>query len=298
MAAYISLNRLDEAGAVYQEALQRKFDIYVLHANHYLLAFLRNDPATMKSEADWAVGKAGVEDVFLALQADTAAYCGRLGEARELSQRAFDSARRSQEPETAAAWMATSALHDGLFGDSTSARAKAKVALAVSHGHDVDALAALSLALGGDAAGAEALASELNRDHPLDTIVQNHYLPEIRAELALQHGDAAKALDSLQAAAPYEMAQPNSNILILFPVYVRGPRLPPGPQRQCCRDGISEDRRPPQPYGQLAGRSASQVGPGARLRAHRRQGQKPHRLPGLPRPLEKCRPQCPHFAGS
>jgi ATP/maltotriose-dependent transcriptional regulator MalT len=86
----------------------------------------------------------------------------------------------------------------------------------------VDALAALSLALAGDTADAEALASELNRDHLLDTIVQNHYLPAIGAELALQHGDAARALDSLQAAAPYEMAQTNSNILNLFPVYVRG----------------------------------------------------------------------------
>jgi tetratricopeptide (TPR) repeat protein len=222
MNDYMCPNRLDEAQAVYQEALQRKFDFSVLHVNHYLLAFLRNDPGTMKNEVDWAMGKPGIEDILLAVEADTAAYYGRLGEARELSQRAFDSARRSQEAETAAVWMAASALHRGLFGDSTSARAKAKVALAVSHGHDVDALAALSLALAGDTAGAEALASELNRDYPLDTIVQNHYLPAIGAELALQHGDAAKALDSLQAAAPYEMAQTNSNILILFPLYVRG----------------------------------------------------------------------------
>jgi tetratricopeptide (TPR) repeat protein len=222
MNDYMCLNRLDEEQAVYQEALQRKFDLYILHVNHYLLAFLRNDPGTMKNEVDWAMGKPGTEDVLLAVEADTAAYYGRLGEAREFSQRAFDSARRSQEAETAAVWMATSALHQGLFGDSTSARAKAKVALAVSHGHDVDALAALSLALAGDTADAEALASELNRDHPLDTIVQNYYLPAIGAELALQHGDAAKALDLLQAAAPYELAQPNSNILILFPVYMRG----------------------------------------------------------------------------
>ena len=80
--------------------------------------------------------------------------------------------------------------------------------------HDVEARSAL--ALGGDAAGAEALAEPSTRAHRAGPPA------EIRAELALQHGDAAKALDSLQAAAPYEMAQPNSNILILFPVYVRG----------------------------------------------------------------------------
>jgi predicted Zn-dependent protease len=96
------------------------------------------------------------------------------------------------------------------------------VALAASHGHDVDAMAALALALSGDAGGAEALASELNRDHPLDTIVQNHYLPAIRAELALQHGDAAKAVDLLKAAVPYEMAGTSNNILSLFPAYERG----------------------------------------------------------------------------
>jgi serine/threonine protein kinase/tetratricopeptide (TPR) repeat protein len=222
MADYMALNRLDEAQAVYQEAMQRKFDLYMLHQNHYLLAFLRNDAGTMKSEARWSAGKAGVEDIFLAADADTAAYYGRLGEARELSQRAMDSARRNQEPEAAATWMATSALHHGLFGDSASARAKANAALALSHGHDVDALAALARALAGDAAGAEALVSELNREYPLDTIVQNHYLPAIRTELALQHGDAAKAVNMLQAAAPYEMAGLNINILFLYPAYVRG----------------------------------------------------------------------------
>ena len=222
MNAYMCMNRLDEAEATYQDAVAHKFDYYLLHLNHYLLAFVHNDAGTMKAEADWGLGKPGIEDLFLSAEADAAAYHGRLGEAEQLSQRAFDSARRSQEPETAAASMATSALHHGLLGDSAAARSRANEALALSHGHDVNAMAGLALALAGDVGGAEALANELNREYPLDTFVQSQYLPAMRAEMALHRGDAAKALDLLQAAAPYEMGQATNNILILFPVYVRG----------------------------------------------------------------------------
>jgi hypothetical protein len=222
MEAYLCLNRLDEAHAIYQEAVAHKVEHYLLHLAHYQLAFRQNDTGTMKREADWAVGKPGADELFLATEADTAAFYGRLREAQQLSQRAVESARRSQEAETAAAWMAVAALRQAMFGDSGAARPMAASALALSHGHDVDALAALALALAGDTSGAEALTIELNRNFPLDTIVQDNYLAEIRAAMELRRSDPAKALDLLQASAAYELGQPTYFILALFPVYVRG----------------------------------------------------------------------------
>jgi len=66
------------------------------------------------------------------------------------------------------------------------------------------------------------LASELNREFPLDTIVPHSYLPESHAEVALQRGDPAKALDLLQAATPYEMGKQLLTALTLLPAYERG----------------------------------------------------------------------------
>jgi len=45
----------------------------------------------------WSNGKPGVEDLFLALDSDTAAYFGRLTKARDLSRRAIASAERFEE---------------------------------------------------------------------------------------------------------------------------------------------------------------------------------------------------------
>ena len=48
----------------------------------------------------WSEGKPGVEDVLLANEADTAAYSGLLGEARDFSRRAVASVKRAGENET------------------------------------------------------------------------------------------------------------------------------------------------------------------------------------------------------
>src|SRR5260370_18216592 len=72
-----------------------------------------------------AAGKAGDQDLLLALEADTVAYFGHLGKAREFSRRAADSAEREGEKETAAGYYAVSALREALFGDPAKTRQQA-----------------------------------------------------------------------------------------------------------------------------------------------------------------------------
>jgi hypothetical protein len=68
------------------------------------------------------------------------------------------------------------------------------------------------------------LADDLGRRFPEDTVVQFNYLPTVRAQLALTRKDASKAIEALQAAAPYELAWPGKSAFTpaLYPVYVRG----------------------------------------------------------------------------
>ena len=89
---YLALNRLDEAKSTFDQALARNLDAVGLRLNVYYLAFLRADEAEMERQVAWGAAKPGDEDPLLSAQSDTDAYYGRLGQARELSRRAVDSA--------------------------------------------------------------------------------------------------------------------------------------------------------------------------------------------------------------
>jgi class 3 adenylate cyclase/tetratricopeptide (TPR) repeat protein len=227
---YLNLDQLEEAEATTREAQTKSLDSPVLHFILYSLAFLRNNMSGMATQVAWSEGKPGVEDVLLVLEADSAGYSGRLAEARELSRRAVDSAMHAEEIETAGTYEAEAAVREALFGNASDAHGRAKAALGLSVGRDVQFGAALALALAGDAARAQALADDLGKRFPEDTFVQFNYLPTIHAQLALTHnesakspgGGASKAIEALQAAAPYELGQAGGGSLALAPVYVRG----------------------------------------------------------------------------
>ena len=85
-------------------------------------------------------------------------------------------------------------------------------------------MAALTLAIAGDAARARALADDLAKRFSADTMVKSHWLPAIRAEIELKNGDPRQAIELLQAAATYELGQPMFFIDrgCLIPAYARG----------------------------------------------------------------------------
>jgi len=190
----------------------------------YALDFLQNDAAGMAKQVTSAAGKPGVEDELLEMEADTAAYAGRLEKARDLSQRAVASAERAKEKETAAGYEAQVALREALFGNVERARQRAAAVLKLSTGRDAQFATELALSLAGDAVQAQRLADKLERQFPEDTIVKFNYLPTIRAQIALNRNDASNAIEVLQAAAPYELGIEGEGgfSLALYPVYVRG----------------------------------------------------------------------------
>ena len=216
--SYLALNRLEEARAAAKEALAKNYGFWSLHDALYHIAFLQSDPAGMKQQVAWAAGKPGVENVFLVNSADTSAYAGRLAEARELSREAAASATRAGEKEVAADHEANAALREALFGNFEQARQQAVTALSHSTGRGVQFEAGLAMALARDENQADRLANDFAKRFPEDTAVQFNYLPTIRAQLALSRNDYSKALDALQAAAPYEMGWMGR----MYPIYVRG----------------------------------------------------------------------------
>jgi tetratricopeptide (TPR) repeat protein/predicted Ser/Thr protein kinase len=222
--AYLFLNRLEEARTTAEEAQAKNLDSPYLRINLYALAFLQNDAAGMAQQVAWAAGKSGVEDALLEGEADTAAYSGRLAKARGFSRQAVASAERAEEKETAAGYEADAAVREALFGNEAEARQRVAAVLALSTGRDVKYGAALALALAGDAHRAQALADDLGKRFPEDTIVQFNYRPTIHAQFALDRNDTSRAIEALQAATPYELGLPGTGSFTpgLYPVYVRG----------------------------------------------------------------------------
>ena len=221
--SYICSDRLKEAGATAEEAQAKNFDSPDLRLYLYELGFLQQDATRMEQQVTWAAGKPGPESLLLYSEANTAAYHGQLNRSRDFFRLGVASAERAGEKDRAAAVEATMALSEALFGNAAEARQHA-AATGQSIGQDGQFAAAMALALSGDSPGAQGIVERLASRFPEDTIVQFNYLPTIRALLALNRKDAAKAAEVLQAAAPYELGVAGSTTFSnnLYPVYVRG----------------------------------------------------------------------------
>jgi tetratricopeptide (TPR) repeat protein/predicted Ser/Thr protein kinase len=225
MEGYTALNRLDEAKATYRQALERKLYHPYYPEDLYTIAFLENDAAGMKQQVTQSAGQAGIDDTLLASETDTAAYFGRLREAKELNRQAMESAQRAGRKEKAASFSATSGLTEALFGNAAEAQPRASLAIEHSDGVDVQYGAALAFAYAGDTKRAQDLTEGLDKRFPEATVVQFNYLPSVRAKLALGRGNSSEALDILAAAGTYELGRTTFSSYSwtgLYPVFVRG----------------------------------------------------------------------------
>jgi tetratricopeptide (TPR) repeat protein len=193
------------------------------------LAYLKGDAAGMRHEVELAQAHPETQDWILDRQAFAEASGGRLKDAVNLSRRAVALALQEGRREQAAVFEARAAVRQAFLGDPVEARRTAAAALTLAGNREVNYGAALALALSGDSAKAEKLAGDMEKLYPDDTSVRFSYLPVIRAVVDLQHADSSKALDALQASAPYEMGSPRSSQTAffgaLYPVFFRGGAL-------------------------------------------------------------------------
>jgi eukaryotic-like serine/threonine-protein kinase len=224
IGSYLSVDKFDEAETLISQAAANKIDSVDLRILLYDLAFLKKDVPGMKTQVEWSKDKPGMADLFLALEADTAGYGGRLRQASELSQQAAASAEHADEKEAGATYYSLAAIREGILGDAAAARRFADQALAWSSGRDVQSMAATAFAFAGDAAKAESLAADLSKRHPQDTLVNTAWLPVIRGQIALNHGDFEKALTILAPDHTDDLGSlvPGAITPAMLPVYVRG----------------------------------------------------------------------------
>jgi len=114
-------------------------------------------------------------------------------------------------------------LREAEFGNFAAAKQDASAAVSLAPGRDIKVLAALASARSGDLAKARALAAELEKSDPLNTVLKIYWLPTIEAAIELGQNQADATIQSLQAAAPYELGSPPPfQVGSMYPVYLRG----------------------------------------------------------------------------
>jgi DNA-binding winged helix-turn-helix (wHTH) protein/tetratricopeptide (TPR) repeat protein len=203
--ALMRLNRYGEAKDVFEQALAQQIERTEFHALLYQLAFIEGDAAGLRRQLDWAGGKPE-EYSALDWQSQTAAFGGEWRKAQDFARRAIDLAARGDTVEVAARYAAEQALRGAIFGDCSQAKSNAAHGLKLARGRASLPRAALALALCGEVNQAQPLAEEIGKRYPEDTLLNSIWLPIIHAALELQRGNAARALEQLQASSRYEAA--------------------------------------------------------------------------------------------
>ena len=223
---FAALGRYRDAEDVLRLASRRNLQVPILLVLQYDVAFLQKNRPDMVSAVTMAQGRSGAEDWIADHQAFVLAYSGHLQEARRMSRHAADLAQQGAHTERAAMFESGAALWEAMFGNAQAAQRGATAALVLAKNREVEYGTAFALALAGDSAHAKILADDLEQHFPEDTSVRFSYLPVLHAQLALNRGQTAGAIEMLQTATANELGQPRSTLQgfygALYPIYVRG----------------------------------------------------------------------------
>jgi eukaryotic-like serine/threonine-protein kinase len=214
-AAYMGLNRLDEAKAVLKTGLQHNPAFLNLHDWLAQVAIAQGDLATMEKEEGFLHGDSYSEMVIKSRHGDMAASRGQLRKAQEFYAQARQTAQQLQIKESEAGALNSEAWMQAISQNPKEAVASAHAALGASQSYNMQVLAAATLALAGENKKALEIAGEVARKRPDDTLVQALFVPSVRSAAALSGGNGAQAVEILKVALPYD----NGTTAV---VYVRG----------------------------------------------------------------------------
>lgn len=218
--ALIGLNRFDEARDVCQKALGQKLDSTSIRERLYTVAFVSGDAQGMQDQIAWAKGRT---DEYRAMYwlVQTSAFNGKWHESTEYLTRATELALRADAKEVVAGYTADQALRAAWLGQFGESSTLAQSALNIERNRNVLTRVALAFALAGEAAKAQKLIEELEQKHPNDTLVNQVWLPEIKAAIQLRKNNAEAALELLETTRRYETAAALSPQTLRSLVYLK-----------------------------------------------------------------------------
>jgi len=208
--AYGGLNRIEEERTTLDALLQRKGTSQAFRVMLANLDWAQGKDAEMEKELQSSLAAPEGELGVLQFRASLAATRGQMRQAREFARQAEEALDRLHLQGRAEIEAGMSG-GEALAGNSAEADGGATDALRLSRALSVMGSAATTFAILRQDQKALALADEIQRAHPNDTMAVNVTVPMIRAVAALRpanpaKADPAKAIDFLNTAALYARA--------------------------------------------------------------------------------------------
>ena len=201
----ITIDRKLEAERYLKEGVEQGGgDSASYHGNAMVDDFIAGRPDWGK-HLQWAAGR---PDGFL-VQGSAAYiyfYLGKIHDAEQQWSQAAQRAEQQHLPDVAAGFYASMALHDALVSNCSAAREAAHRGLVLDHSVNTVPDATMALALCGEEGAAEKELERLAADAPSNTIVNDIYLPEVKASAALAAHHPEQVAGLLSSAMPYILA--------------------------------------------------------------------------------------------
>jgi hypothetical protein len=225
--SFLPLGRYAEVKKACRDAFARNYDSYFFHVSLFQIGLVENDVAAMTENLQWFNGR-NDEYIALDLQAGAAAFQGKWRTAQEFSRRAIDLANLSGAKEVAARFATEQALRIVFWSSGTALpkgdenrlkpalETQTMKSLNLECGKDVMTRGALALAVVGQTAEAKLLTDEIRAEYPKATLLNQLWLPLIRAAILLQGGKAKQAIEELEITERMERAAE------FYPQYLRG----------------------------------------------------------------------------
>ena len=202
--AYQGLNRPEEAKAVLLAGLKRNPGFISNHDSLATIAYAQGDIAGMEKEETFLHDQPELEMNVDDRHGDIAASHGQIQKAREFYEKARQIAQRLQLKDSEAFFLASEAYPFAIFGDARQAIDICNSALALGPSFNTRGYIAQVLGLAGENKKTLELAALEAHDRPDDTLIHAVYVPVMQATVALNTGDAKKALELLKPASPYD----------------------------------------------------------------------------------------------
>jgi eukaryotic-like serine/threonine-protein kinase len=211
-AAYLGLNRIDEARTTMNTVLQHKGSMPSLYVWLAALDASDGNYAKMEKDLQSAAATPDGELAVLEFRAGLAASRGQMRQSRDFSHQAEDALDRLHLKGRFDIEAGLS-VAEAMVGDRAEADSDAAEVLRSSRALSVMGNVATTYAVLRDDQKALALTDEIQHAHPNDTMAINVTVPIIQAVTALRPAGAAKAdparaIDLLNAAAVYARANP------------------------------------------------------------------------------------------
>ncbi len=200
--ALFRLNRFAEAKEMYRQAMANGLDHLAYHFYLFWIGYFEHDSTAIQQQIEW-MQTHDYKHFAYQYESYLALLEGRQKQSLDFSRLARTEAEKYGEIELTAASLASNAVTTALYGDCRTAQQEGNEVLSISDNTNYLAEAGFALAMCGADRQAQKFIDKMVNRSPKDMLVNELYLPTIRAAVELHRNQPEKALELLRSTEQF-----------------------------------------------------------------------------------------------